>query len=225
MPRATSLMSAPTASQTAATALMKEILVARKALAAYLIVSADAGSVTITGAVMPRYSDATCTAAAWSSAPITMRSGLRKSWMAEPSRRNSGFDTTDTSLRPSARSTTRVEPDRHGRLVDDHGLARQHRADLAGGGLDVGEVGRAVVALGGGDAEVGELAVPRRRWRRRRRSVSRPPSTPSRTRLSSPASRIGISPRRSMATLSSSMSAQTTSWPTWAKQAPVVSPT
>ena len=103
-------MSAPTASHTAATALMKEILVARNALAAYLIVSADAGSVTITGAVIPRYSDATRTAAAWSSAPITMRSGLRKSWMAEPSRRNSGFDTTATSLRPSARSTTRVDP-------------------------------------------------------------------------------------------------------------------
>ncbi len=47
-------MSAPTASHTAATALMKEILVARKALAAYLIVSALAGSVTMTGAVMPR---------------------------------------------------------------------------------------------------------------------------------------------------------------------------
>ena len=54
MPSATSLMSAPTASHTAATALMKEIFVAKKALAAYLIVSAEAGSVTITGAVMPR---------------------------------------------------------------------------------------------------------------------------------------------------------------------------
>ena len=30
--------------------------------------------------------------------------------MAEPSRRNSGLDTTAMSLRPSARSTTRVEP-------------------------------------------------------------------------------------------------------------------
>jgi hypothetical protein len=41
---------------------------------------------------------------------MTMRSGLRKSWMADPSRRNSGFETTETSLRPSARSTTLVEP-------------------------------------------------------------------------------------------------------------------
>jgi hypothetical protein len=39
-----------------------------------------------------------------------MRSGLRKSWTAEPSRRNSGFDTTTTSSRPSTRSTTRVDP-------------------------------------------------------------------------------------------------------------------
>ena len=43
-------MSAPTPSQIAATALMYEILVAKKALAAYLIVSADAGLVTTTGA-------------------------------------------------------------------------------------------------------------------------------------------------------------------------------
>jgi hypothetical protein len=39
-----------------------------------------------------------------------MRSGLRKSWTAEPSRRNSGLLTTITSSRPSTRSTTRVEP-------------------------------------------------------------------------------------------------------------------
>src|SRR5690606_11195616 len=35
----------------------------------------------------------------------------------------------------------------------------QHGTDLAGRGLDVGEVGRAVLALGGGDAEVGELGL------------------------------------------------------------------
>src|SRR5262245_15669357 len=110
MPRMTSLMSAPTASHTAAMALTKLIFVARKALAAYLIVSADAGSVTIGGAATPRYSDATRTAADWSSAPITTRSGLRKSCTAEPSRRNSGFDTTWTSDRPRTRSTTLVDP-------------------------------------------------------------------------------------------------------------------
>ena len=49
-------------------------------------------------------------AAAWSSLPMTTRSGLRKSAMAEPSRRNSGLDTTGMSLRSSACSTSRVEP-------------------------------------------------------------------------------------------------------------------
>src|SRR5439155_14095013 len=91
-------------------ALTKLTLVARKALDAYLLVSADAGSVTITGALSAENRAATRPAAAWSSAPITMRSGLRKSCTAEPSRRNSGFDTTRTSSRCSASSTTRVDP-------------------------------------------------------------------------------------------------------------------
>ena len=49
--------------------------------------------------------------------------------------------------------------DRHGGLVDHDRLARQERPDLAGGVLDVGQVGRAVGALRRGHAEVGELAV------------------------------------------------------------------
>ena len=53
MPRTTSLTSAPTASHTAAMALTKLIFVAKKALEAYLIVSAEAGSVTMIGAVTP----------------------------------------------------------------------------------------------------------------------------------------------------------------------------
>jgi len=39
-----------------------------------------------------------------------VRSGCRLSGTAVPSLRNSGFDTTLTSVRPSTRSTTRVEP-------------------------------------------------------------------------------------------------------------------
>ena len=54
MPNMTSWTSAPTPSQMAAMALANESLVARKALAAYLIVSADRGSVTTIGAGMPR---------------------------------------------------------------------------------------------------------------------------------------------------------------------------
>ena len=110
MPSTTSLTSAPTASHTAAMAFTKLILVARKALDAYLMVSAEAGSVTWSGAGSPMYRPATRMAALWSSAPITTRSGWRKSCTAEPSRRNSGLDTTATSVRPRACSTTRVEP-------------------------------------------------------------------------------------------------------------------
>src|SRR5437763_9815888 len=110
MPSTTSRTSAPTASQRLATALTKLTLVARKAFDAYLIVSADEGSVTISGAWMALYRAATRMADAWSSLPMTIRSGWKQSCTAEPSRRNSGLETTETSLRSSARSTTRVEP-------------------------------------------------------------------------------------------------------------------
>ena len=49
MPFMTWLTSAPAASQTLAISLMNEILVARKALDAYLIISADGRSVMIMG--------------------------------------------------------------------------------------------------------------------------------------------------------------------------------
>ena len=71
---------------------MKLILVARKALQAYLIISAEATSVVSTGQSTPLYSAATCSATAGSSAPITTRSACMKSSMAVPSRRNSGLE-------------------------------------------------------------------------------------------------------------------------------------
>ena len=49
MPRATTSTSAPTFSQSSATSLMKVILVARKPLEAYLIISADSTLVTTNG--------------------------------------------------------------------------------------------------------------------------------------------------------------------------------
>ncbi len=52
MPRITSLTSAPTASQRLARALTKLSLVARKALEAYLMSSADDGVVITTGALV-----------------------------------------------------------------------------------------------------------------------------------------------------------------------------
>ena len=74
------------------------------------MVSAVAASVISEGGLGAGESSPTLAAAAWSSAPTTMRSGWRQSGTAEPSRRNSGLDTTVTSVRPSTRSTTRVEP-------------------------------------------------------------------------------------------------------------------
>ena len=59
MPSITSSTSAPTASHIAAMALTNESFIARKALAAYLIVSAEAGSVMMIGASSPAYSAAT----------------------------------------------------------------------------------------------------------------------------------------------------------------------
>ena len=48
---------------------------------------------------------------------------------------------------------------RHGRLVHHDRLGGQQGGDLPGGGLDVAEVGGTVAALGGGHAQVVELAL------------------------------------------------------------------
>ena len=102
MPLATSTTSAPVSSQTLAISLMKEIFVARKALAASLTISAEAMSVR-TSAPVPappcsalssgRYRSTTASPAQSPSSPTTTRSGLRKSSIAEPSLRNSGQET------------------------------------------------------------------------------------------------------------------------------------
>src|SRR3989304_8644054 len=98
MPVAISLISAPNASQMLAISLMKEILVARKALDAYLIISAGRRSVMRIGARSGRCSWATFSAARVSVDPSTLRAGFMKSAMAEPSRRNSGLDTTEKGI-------------------------------------------------------------------------------------------------------------------------------
>src|SRR5688500_19550576 len=77
---------------------MKEILAARNALLAYLIISAVRKSEMTMGARKGKCSCATLLAASLSSEPITLRCGLMKSAMAEPSRRNSGQDTTANSI-------------------------------------------------------------------------------------------------------------------------------
>ena len=93
MPSATVSTSAPVASHTFAISLMNEIRVTRAAFAASLIISADATSLRITGASMPACSSSITSPSAASNAPITIRSGCRKSFTAVPSAVNSGFET------------------------------------------------------------------------------------------------------------------------------------
>jgi hypothetical protein len=72
---------------------MNEMRVMRKALAASLIISAEATSVTTTGASIRSYNASTAAPSSSPKAPITIRSGLRKSLTARPSAKNSGFET------------------------------------------------------------------------------------------------------------------------------------
>ena len=138
MPSTTSLTSAPTASHTAAIALTKRDLGGEEGVGRVLdrLGRRRVGDDERRGDARGR-ATATRMAAAWSSLPITMRSGCRKSWTAEPSRRNSGFDTTSTSGRPSARSTTRVEPTGTVDLLTTTAPGGRSGRDLAGRGLDV----------------------------------------------------------------------------------------
>ena len=84
-----------------------------------------------------------------SSVPTTMRSGCLKSWMAAPSRRNSGFETGDVAIRPQLADDALdlvAGADRDGRFGDDNGEIAQRGGNLAGGGVDVGQIGMAVTA-------------------------------------------------------------------------------
>ena len=72
---------------------MKLIRVIRNALAASLIISAEATSTSTIGASSGSYSAATAAASASVNAPTTTRSGFMKSRTAVPSERNSGFET------------------------------------------------------------------------------------------------------------------------------------
>ena len=80
-----------------AISLIKEMRVAKNALDAYLIISAVRKSVIMIGQRRLRYNWATFVAAARSSDPRMTRSGSIKSLIAEPSRRNSGLETTAKS--------------------------------------------------------------------------------------------------------------------------------
>ena len=100
MPVATSPILAFTFSHRFATSLIKAILVANNPLAAYLINSDDRRSVRrMRPRSTPRlrYNRISKLAARLLCAPMTTRSGRRKSSKARPARKNSGFEATSKS--------------------------------------------------------------------------------------------------------------------------------
>ena len=227
MPSATSRTSAFTASHRLATALMNEIFVARNTFDAYLIISADAESVTRIGACRLRYSSDTRTATAASLQPMTTRSGggsrgprcLRGGTRGStPRRRPAG---TPASL--SSRSTSAVEPTGTVDLLTTTEPGRSTGAISRSGVLDEREVGRAVVALGRRHAEEHELGPEPRSPRPRRTEAAggQPLGDELGEALLEDGHLALLKPR----TFSASMSAQTTSWPRWARHAAVVRPT
>ena len=74
-----------------------------------------------------------------------------------PSRKNSGLETTRMSERPMTCSTKVAEPTGTVDLLTTMAPVLEQGRHLLGRRLDVGEVGRAVVALGGGHAQEDEL--------------------------------------------------------------------
>src|SRR5919108_420465 len=109
MPRRTSLMSAPSRSHRLAISLMKLILVASMALAAYFVISADSGVITRNGCSVRKngaYSSRSASATSGLRTPTTTRSGFMKSSIAAPSLRNSGFEATSTCGHPFCASTS-----------------------------------------------------------------------------------------------------------------------
>jgi hypothetical protein len=109
MADSTASESIPYSAQTLAMSLASEIFAARNPLFAYLIISASAIPVSITGGSSARSISGSNTPRSASRArsvpaPRTTLSGLRKSATALPSRRNSGFI-------PTWRSSPRVSPD------------------------------------------------------------------------------------------------------------------
>ncbi len=110
MASASFVTSAPVTSQTSAIALMNEILVARNELAATLTSSAVAKSVTTTGAPVSSTGAKAariCCSAHAECTPKTRRSGRSVSSTAKPSRRNSGFQASSTSLFGASFSSSR----------------------------------------------------------------------------------------------------------------------
>ncbi len=175
MPRATSCTLAPTCSHRSAISLMKVILVARKALAAYLVSSAVRREVTRIGAWLrykrpverghhlhgPRVLGADDDAVG----PLEV--GDRRA-LAQELRVG---DHVELGLGPGLAHDALdlvAGAHRHGRLGDHHGVAVKRAGDVAGGLVDVGQVGMAVAAAGRRAHRDEHRIAPRPRPRRGR---------------------------------------------------------
>ena len=150
--------SPPVASHTSAIALMKEILVARKALAATLTSSAVAKSVTTTGAAWP-WSPSMGGVAPRAAAPrARSRAGRRRPagrGGACPRPRSPRAGTPGSRPARSPRrgaaaicvGQPRGRPGRHGRLADHERAVRRCGMSAVKHGVDVGHVGGVLALL------------------------------------------------------------------------------
>ena len=166
----------PTSSQRSAISLMKLIFMARKALAAYLASSAtlaadehDRRVAQGERLVEPLHA---APAPARSSQPTSTRSGWVKSWIAEPSRRNSGIRANgEIRVRPErlqAPLDLAAGADGHRRFRRDDGEAGKMRRDLLHRLKHVGEIGVAVApAHRRADREKHEIGLAHGRRRAR----------------------------------------------------------
>ena len=232
MARRTLSTSAPNSSQTFATSFMNEIRVASIALAAYLHSSALAQSITMIGAPVRVNGRVQLlhqiSAPRGSSAPITTRSGFRKSSTAAPCFRNSGLLTTLNGCVVSRRidfADALGGADRHGALVDDDLVAVHRPRHVARDGEHMLQIGRSVLGLRRAHGDEDDLRPPHRSRKRGREASSglRPRSAGPSPRAR--ARRWESCPSGARGSSAASLSTQTTSLPFSAKQAPTTSPT
>ena len=216
MPSVTSAMSAPTRSHSSAIALTYDSFIARKQFAAYFISSADAASVSTVGAPSRAYSAATRSAASWLSEPTTIRSGPRKSLTAEPSRRNSGFDTTPMSVRSSISAVrsavptgtvdlfTTTVPGASDDPISSITDSTARRSATPPAPIGVGTHRNTTSGERPSSKDSNAAALPTTK-------LNRPAEVCSATSSESPGSTMSTTPRRNRSTFAVSMSAQTTS--------------
>ena len=157
MPRATSCTSPPTFSQRLAISLMKVILVARKALAAYLIsslvsrlVNSDGRFVDIERAIDFAHHLARPLGVAAHHHAVGAAEILDRRTFAQEFRigRHVEFSAVAARLADDLFHLA-AGADRHGGFGHHHGIVGQGRGDLFGRGKDIGEVGMAVAAAAG----------------------------------------------------------------------------